>query len=63
VRDGEGRLPIAEINRVGLTQGQGWVEYIWPSPQTHRAQRKVAYVVRIDDRTVCGSGFYQPDQP
>jgi cytochrome c len=63
LRNAEGRLPIAEISRVGLTQGQGWVEYLWPNPQTHRVQHKIAYVVRIDDRTVCGSGFYKPDQP
>ena len=63
LRDAEGRLPIVEINRVGLTEGQGWVEYLWPNPQTHRVQRKITYVVRIDDQTVCGSGFYKPDQP
>jgi cytochrome c len=63
LRDAEGRLPIVEINRVGLTDGQGWVEYLWPNPQTHRVQRKITYVVRIDDQTVCGSGFYKADQP
>ena len=63
LRDAEGRLPIVDVNRVALGEGQGWVEYLWPNPQTKRIQRKITYVVRIDDRTVCGSGFYQPDQP
>jgi cytochrome c len=63
LRDAEGRLPIVDVNRVALGEGQGWVDYLWPNPQTKRIQRKITNVVRIDDRTVCGSGFYQPDQP
>ena len=63
VRDGEGLAPMAELNRVGQTQGHGWVEYLWPNPVTRRIQRKVSYVVRIDDRTVCGSGYYLPASP
>jgi cytochrome c len=61
VRDGEGRLPNVEINRVGQTQGQGWVEYLWPNPQTRRVQRKLTYVLKIDSRTVCAGGYYRPD--
>jgi len=63
LRDGEERLPIAEVTRLGLTQGRGWLEYLWPNPVTRRIQRKISFVVRIDDRTVCGSGYYRPDSP
>jgi cytochrome c len=63
VRDPEGTPTTAEIIRVGLTQGKGWLEYLWPNPSTGRIQRKVTYVVRIDNRTVCASGYYKPISP
>ena len=48
LRDAAGRLPIVEINRVGLGEGRGWVEYLWPNPQTQRVQRKIS--VHSSDR-------------
>ena len=63
VRDAEGRQPVLDGIRLGLTQGQGWLDYLWPNPQMGRVQRKMTYVLRIDDRTVCGSGYYKPDSP
>jgi cytochrome c len=63
VRDSRGTLIGAEIRRIGLTQGHGWVEYYWPNPRTRRVQRKDSYVLRIDDRTLCASGYYTPDAP
>jgi hypothetical protein len=63
VRDAEGTASTADIIHVGLTQGKGWVEYLWPNPATGRVQRKVTYVLRIDDRTVCASGYYKPISP
>jgi cytochrome c len=63
VRGPDGRLSNVEINHLGLTQGSGWLEYLWPNPAAGRVQLKVAYVRRIDDHTVCGSGYYKPDPP
>jgi cytochrome c len=63
VPDGRGTLIGAEIQRISLTQGRGWVEYYWPNPRTLRVQRKDAYVLRVDDRTICVSGYYTPDAP
>lgn len=63
VRDAEGKLPTAELFRIAQTQGQGWLEYLWPNSTTGRIQHKMTYVVRIDDRTICGSGYYKPDPP
>ncbi len=63
LRDAAGRLPIVEINRVGLGEGRGWVEYLWPNRKPSASSARSLYVLRIDDRTVCGSGFYHPDQP
>jgi cytochrome c len=63
VRDAEGNQPILDGVRLGLAQGHGWHEYLWPNAQAGRVQRKVTYILRIDDRTVCGSGYYESDPP
>jgi hypothetical protein len=63
VRDPDGNRPILNVIHLGLTQGQGWLDYLWPNPQAGHVQRKMTYVLRIDDGTVCGSGYYQPDPP
>ncbi|HUN42062.1 MAG TPA: cache domain-containing protein [Acetobacteraceae bacterium] len=62
LRDFEGRLTTADINRIGQTVGHGWYEYLWPNPAKGRIERKTTYVLRIDDRTVCASGYFKPDQ-
>jgi signal transduction histidine kinase len=63
VRDPDGHYPNDEINHLGLTQGSGWLEFRWPNPATRRIELKVAYVLKVDDHTVCGSGYYRPDTP
>jgi cytochrome c len=63
VRDADGNLPSLEAYRLGQAKGQGWVQYRWPNLLEGRVQRKVSYVIRIDDRTVCGSGYYESDRP
>ncbi len=63
VSDAEGKKPVFDGIRLALTQGQGWLEYLWPNATAGRVQRKMTYVLRIDDRTVCGSGYYKLDPP
>jgi signal transduction histidine kinase len=63
IRDPEGTPTTATIIRVGQTQGQGWLEYLWPNPTTGRVQRKATYVIRIDERTICASGYFKPEPP
>jgi signal transduction histidine kinase len=63
VRGPDGRFPNIEINQLGLTQGSGWLEFRWPNPATHRVALKSAYVLKVDDHTVCGSGYYQDAPP
>jgi signal transduction histidine kinase len=59
VRGPDGRLANVDINQMGLTHGSGWVEFRWPNPATKRIGLKIAYVLKVDDRTVCGSGYYK----
>ncbi len=61
VRGTDGRFANVEINRLGLTEGSGWLEFRWPNPATRRIELKAAYVLKVDDRTVCGSGYYKDD--
>jgi signal transduction histidine kinase len=63
VRGPDGRLSNVEINHLGLTQGSGWLEFRWPNPATKRIELKAAYVLKVDDHTVCGSGYYKADGP
>jgi signal transduction histidine kinase len=62
VRSADGKLPSLEIYRIGQADGQGWFAYLWPNLLAHSIQRKVSYFRRIDDQTVCGSGYFVPDQ-
>jgi cytochrome c len=63
VRDAEGNRPILDGVRLALSQGRGWHKYLWPNTKVGRVQHKRSYVLRIDDRTVCGSGYYKLDPP
>ena len=63
VRGPDGRLANVEINQLGLTQGSGWLEFRWPNPATKRIELKAAYVLKVDDHTVCGSGYYKGNPP
>jgi cytochrome c len=63
VRGPDGRMANAEINHLGLTEGSGWLEFRWPNPATKRIELKAAYVLKVDDHTVCGSGYYKGAPP
>ncbi len=63
LRDSDGRPVIAEMIGVAMTQGRGWVNYMWPNLGTGHLQRKNTFVVKVDDQTMCGSGYYQPGPP
>ena len=63
VRGPDGRMANAEINHLGLTEGRGWLEFRWPNPATKRIELKAAYVLKVDDHTVCGSGYYKSTAP
>jgi cytochrome c len=63
VRGPDGRLSNVEINQLGLTKGSGWLEFRWPNPVTKRIGLKAAYVLKVDDHTVCGAGYYKDSSP
>jgi hypothetical protein len=59
VKDPDGVLPNAEIIKKGMTEGTGWVEFKWPNPLSKKVEAKSAYVMKVDEDTVCGSGYYK----
>jgi cytochrome c len=59
----DGRRMTVEIGQLGFTQGSGWLEYRWPNPATKRIELKVVYVLKVDDQTVCASGYYKSATP
>jgi cytochrome c len=63
LRDSEGKLTTFDIFHLGQTQGQGWYDYLWPNPSRARVDRKFTYVLRIDDQTVCASGYFKAEPP
>jgi signal transduction histidine kinase len=63
VPDRDGKLRTRELVQLARAQGQGWLNYLWPNPGTGRIQRKVTYVVLVDDLMVCGSGYYKDESP
>jgi cytochrome c len=63
VRDADGKLPARELYRIAQTKGQGWFEFLWPNPAKGLVEQKAAFVVRIDDQTICASGYYKPNPP
>lgn len=38
--------------------GTGWVEYYWQNPTSKKVEKKLGYVVKLDDTTWFGSGTY-----
>jgi cytochrome c len=63
VRGSSGQPIASEIVSLGLTQGQGWIHYSWPNPSTKRVEPKSTYVIKVDNETVCASGYYQGVPP
>lgn len=59
VKDPDGFEVNAEIIKLGLSQGTGWIDFKWPNPVSKKVEQKRAYVIKVDDQTVCGSGFYR----
>ncbi|MBN2168952.1 MAG: cache domain-containing protein [Actinobacteria bacterium] len=57
-KDPEGLPVIQEL--INLAQGgSGWLTYTWENPETGKQQKKLGYVIRVDDTWFLGSGMYE----
>jgi cytochrome c len=59
VKDPDGVQVNAEIIKLGMSQGTGWLDFKWPNPVSKKVEAKSAYVIKVDDKTVCGSGYFK----
>lgn len=50
-----------EMIAVANAEGQGWVEYKWPHPETGDLSAKKTYVMKNDKDFFCGAGAYAND--
>jgi cytochrome c len=59
VKDPDGFASTAALIKTGLEKGAGWVEFKWPNPESKKVEKKAAYVMKVNDATICGSGYYK----
>ncbi len=58
-KDQDGNYLIKEMVALTRGPGNGWVDYKWPNPLTHRIQDKSAYVEKLGERYFVGVGVYK----
>jgi cytochrome c len=58
VKDPDGFQVNAEIIKLGMAKGSGWIDFKWPNPVSKKIEAKSAYVIKINN-AVCGSGYYK----
>ena len=47
MKDPNGVMVVAELVKVAQSKGQGWVDYVWPHPQTKKLEDKSTYVKKL----------------
>jgi cytochrome c len=58
-KDQDGNYLIKEMVAITHGPGNGWVDYKWPNPLTHRIQDKSAYIEKLGERYFVGVGIYK----
>jgi cytochrome c len=61
IKDANGKLFFAEMNKIAKEKGAGWLEYMWPKPGEKTPSKKISYVklCKIDGvDMVVGCGAY-----
>ncbi len=61
LKDTQGKLFFAEMNKLAGEKGAGWVDYMWPKPGEKEGSKKISYVklCKVGDQDlVLGCGVY-----
>lgn len=58
LKDADGKLFVQAMIDVAQSKGEGWVDYKWPNPVTHKIESKTSFVKKAGDVFV-GCGVYQ----
>jgi cytochrome c len=59
LKDINGKEFSKEFVKVAKEAGSGWVEYVWPKPGEEKPSPKSSYVLKVDDNTFVGAGYYK----
>jgi signal transduction histidine kinase len=59
MKDSDGKPLFRNMIEIVKSQGEGWVDYMWPDPETKQPGHKRSYVKRIPSQDVwIGAGYY-----
>jgi len=58
LKDADGKLFVQAMIDMAKSKGEGWVDYKWPDPVTHKIEAKSSFVKKVGDVFV-GCGVYQ----
>ncbi len=61
LKDTNGKLFFADMNKLAKEKGSGWVDYMWPKPGEQSPARKVSFVklCKVDgEEMIVGCGVY-----
>lgn len=60
MKTADGQFLIKKMVEIVQGKGSGWIDYMWPHPQTKKTEAKSAYVVKIPGFAgLIGSGIYK----
>jgi len=64
LKDSNGKSVVKDYINLALTNGSGWIDYMWPKPMEDRPSKKSTFVSKAkfkDTFLVVGSGLYFDD--
>ncbi len=59
MKDVNGKQFFKEFVTLAKGAGSGWVDYMWPKPGEEKPSAKSSYVLKVDDNTFVGAGYYK----
>ncbi|HUH65892.1 MAG TPA: cache domain-containing protein [Syntrophales bacterium] len=57
IPDNDGKLFRKEIVEKAITQGSGWVDYVYLNPETNELEHKTTYLLRAGDIILCCGAY------
>ncbi len=57
--DPNGVKAVEKAATLAKTEGEGWLECMFPNPLTKKQQKKLIFVKKVDDGWFLGSGLYR----
>lgn len=55
----DGTMIFQEFINIAKTKGEGWVDYMWSDPITHKNRSKSSFIKSVGNNILIGAGFYK----